>query len=173
MGCPSAAIVVDELIELGARRLLRVGTCGGLQRTLGLGGLVLALSATPIDGTALKYTFGEPYAPTADWDMLHGVVHAAKDLGAKLDVGPVVTADTFRDPDEGSRERWAARGLLAIEMEAAVLFTIGAIRRVQTGCLLAVTDLLVDGVWTRISDDGLAQAVERMTRLALRAVTHP
>lgn len=171
MGCPSAAIVVEELVELGVTRLLRVGTCGGLQPRLVLGGLVLALSATPIDGTSLKYTFGEPHAPTADWDLLHGVVHAAKELGVRVDVGPIVSADTFHDPDEGSRERWAGRGMLAIEMEAAVIFTLGAVRGVQTGCLLAVTDLLVDGVWTRIADDELGRAVERMARLALRAVT--
>jgi DeoD family purine-nucleoside phosphorylase len=171
IGGPSAAIVVEELIELGAKRLLRVGTCGGLQPRLGLGALVLALAAVPVDGTALKYTFGEPHVPTADWDLLHGVVHAAKDLGLPLEVGPVVSSDTFRDPDEGSRERWASRGLLAIEMEAAVLFTLGAIRGVQTGCLLTVTDLFVDGAWTRIPDAELGRAVERLSRLALRAVT--
>lgn len=170
MGCPSAAIVAEELVQLGVKRLLRVGTCGGLQPDLELGSLVLALSATPIDGTALRYTAGEAHAPTADWELLQGVVHAAKGLGARVTVGPVVTADTFYDPDETSRDRWAARGMLAIEMEAAVLFTIGAVRGVQAGCLLTVTDLLVDRIWTRISDADLAVGVERMARLALTAV---
>jgi purine-nucleoside phosphorylase len=171
MGCPSAAIVVDELIQLGVKRLLRIGTCGGLQPNLGLGGLVLALSATPIDATPSRYTSGEPFAPTADWELLHGIVHAAKELGTRISVGPIVTADTFYDPDTESRQRWSSRGLLAIEMEAAVIFTIAALRGVQAGCLLTVTDLLVDGVWTRIPDADLPPAVESMTRLALRAAT--
>src|SRR5438094_10541793 len=65
MGCPSAAIVIEELIQLGARRLIRVGTCGGLQPDLRLGDLVVALSAVPGDSTALRYTGGEAHAPTA------------------------------------------------------------------------------------------------------------
>ena len=169
MGCPSAAIVVEELIQLGVKRLLRIGTCGGLQPSLELGGLVLALSATPIDATALRYTGGEAFAPTADWGLLHGIVHAAKGLGTKISVGPIVTADTFYDPDPESHERWAGRGLLAIEMEAAVIFTIAAHRQAAAGCLLVVTDLFVDGVRTRIADDALAPAVESMALLALNA----
>src|SRR5215208_462228 len=67
MGCPSAAIVVEELIQLGVKRLLRVGTCGGLQPDLRLGDLIVALSAVPADSTAIHYVGGEPHAPTADW----------------------------------------------------------------------------------------------------------
>ena len=60
---------------------------------------------------------------------------------------------------------------LAVEMEAAALFTVGAIRGVQAGCLLTVSDIVVEGVFTRISDDELKAAVDRMTRIALGAVT--
>src|SRR6476659_11127187 len=58
MGCPSAAIVIEELIQLGSTRLIRVGTCGGLQPALALGDLVVALSAVPGDSTALRFTGG-------------------------------------------------------------------------------------------------------------------
>ena len=63
MGCPSAAIVIEELIQLGVKKLVRVGTCGGLQPDLALGDLIVALSAVPADGTARHYVGGEPHAP--------------------------------------------------------------------------------------------------------------
>jgi DeoD family purine-nucleoside phosphorylase len=170
MGSPSLAIVLEELIELGVRRFLRVGTCGSLQQGLGHGELVLALSAVPADGTSPTYTDGEPHVPTGDWDLLHGVVHAAKELGEKLQVGPIVSTDVFYDPDPERHLRWSRRGLLAVEMEAAALFTIAGLRGVQAGCLLAVSDTVIEDTRARISDDRLLDAVERMTRVALTAL---
>ena len=167
---PSTAIVVEELIELGVRRLLRVGTCGGLRPDLGHGDLVLALAAVPADGTARRYVGGEPHCPTADWELVHGAVHAAKELGERLHVGAVVSADAFYDPDPGQHARWAERGLLAVEMEAATLFTIAALRGVQAGCLLAVSDTVTADQRMRISDQGLGEAVDRTTRIALATV---
>ena len=170
MGGPSTAIVVEELVELGAKRLLRIGTCGGLAPDLALGDLVLALSAVPADGTTAQYLAGEPHAPTADWDLLHGAVHAAKELGRAVRVGPVVSTDVFYDPDRGRAGRWAERGVVAVEMEAAALFTIAALRGARAGALLVVSDLIGDQR-TRIPDTELRQAVEAMAELALRAVT--
>jgi DeoD family purine-nucleoside phosphorylase len=171
IGGPSAAIVVEELIQLGVKRLLRVGTCGALQPYLQHGDLVLALSAVPDDGTSRRYANGETIAPTADWDLLHGVVHAAKGIGERISyVGPIVSTDVFYDPDERSFDRWAARGVLAVEMEAAALFTIAALRGVQAGCLLAVSDTW-EGGHERISDDDLQAAVEQMARIALAGIT--
>src|SRR6476661_1150358 len=143
MGCPTAAIVMEELVQLGVKRFLRVGTCGGLQPDLELGDLIVALTAVPADGTARHYVGGEPHCPTADWELVHGAVHAAKELGERLTVGPIASSDVFYDPDPGRHERWASRGVLAVEMEAAVLFTIGALRGVAAGALLAVSDVVL------------------------------
>src|SRR5919199_3513788 len=131
MGCPSAAIVAEELIQLGAKRLIRVGTCGGLSSALAMGDVVVGISAVAADRTAFNYTGGEPHTPTADFGLTHGIVHAAKGMDMRPHVGPIVSSDTFYDPDPERHRRWAARGALAVEMEAAVLFTIGAIRGVQ------------------------------------------
>jgi DeoD family purine-nucleoside phosphorylase len=169
MGCPSAAIVIEELIQLGSTRLIRVGTCGGLQPNLALGDLVVALSAVPGDSTALRFTGGEAHAPTAHFGVTHGLIHAAKGLDLRPHVGPIASSDTFYDPDPDRHKRWAARGVLAVEMEAAVLFTIAALRGVEAACLLTVSDLIHGEEFVRISDAELAAAVERMTRLALRA----
>jgi DeoD family purine-nucleoside phosphorylase len=171
MGTPSTAIVVEELVQLGVTRLLRVGTCGAVSDRVSLGDLVLALAAVPADGTSRRYTGGEPHAPTADWELLHGTVHAAKELGRKLTVGLIASTDVFYEPDEALNDRFAQRGVLAVEMEAAALFTIAALRGVQAGCLLVVSDLVQSR--TRIDDDALARGVEAMAELALRAVTAP
>jgi 5'-methylthioadenosine phosphorylase/purine-nucleoside phosphorylase len=61
--------------------------------------------------------------------------------------------------------------VLAVEMEAAALFTVGAIRGVESGCFLVVSDIVVEGVFTRISDDEMKAAVDRMTTLALDVAT--
>jgi DeoD family purine-nucleoside phosphorylase len=170
MGCPSAAIVFEELTQLGVKRLLRVGTCGGLQPDLKLGALIVAVSAVPADATA-RHLVGEPHAPTSDWELVHGSVHAAKELGKSVRVGPIVSSDLFYNPDDGQYQRWSERGILAVEMEAAVLFTLGALRGVQAGCLLTVSDVVVEGEFVRISDEEMRAAVDQMTELALSVVT--
>ncbi len=112
MGCPSASIVYEELVQLGVKRLVRVGTCGGLQPDLALGDLIVAISATPADGTMLTYTGGEPHAPTADFEVVHAVVHQAKHDGQRVRVGGVVSSDVFYNPDGGQYQRWSDRGIL-------------------------------------------------------------
>ncbi len=171
MGCPSAAIVIEELVQLGVKRILRVGTCGGLQPGMTMGDLIVALSATPADSTASHYVGGEPHAPTADFGLVHEAVHQAKGLGKKVRVGPIVSSDIFYNPDPGLAARWSERGILAVEMEAAVLFTLGALRRIQAGCMLLVSDIVVDGEFIRITDDEMRAAVDQMTELALHTVT--
>jgi len=104
-------------------------------------------------------------------------VHAAKELGQPMHVGPIVSSDVFYNPSEGQYERWSSRGVLGVEMEASALFTvaalggIGKVPGVHGGCLLTVSDIIVEGVFTRITDDELRAAVDRMTRVALMTVT--
>ncbi|MDX6467445.1 MAG: purine-nucleoside phosphorylase, partial [Gaiellaceae bacterium] len=112
-----------------------------------------------------------PHAPTADWGLVHGSVHAAKEIGQPIHVGPVVSSDVFYNPDGEQYQRWSDRGVLGVEMEAAILFTLGALRKVQAGCLLIVSDIVVEGEFTRITDDEMQAAVDRMTRVALATVT--
>jgi DeoD family purine-nucleoside phosphorylase len=171
MGCPGATIVFEELIRLGVKKLLRVGTCGGLQPHHKLGDLIIALTAVPADSTAVHLVRNEPHCPTASWELIHGAVHAAKEMGLTMHVGPIVSSDLFYNPDEGQYERWSKRGVLAVEMEASALFTVGALRGVQSGCLLTVSDIVVEGEFTRITDAELRAAVDRMTRVALATVT--
>jgi 5'-methylthioadenosine phosphorylase/purine-nucleoside phosphorylase len=168
MGCPSAAIVFEELVQLGCTRLIRVGTCGGLQAEIAMGDTVIGISATPDDKTMFNYTRGEQHAPTASWTLVERAVTEARAAGAHVHVGPIVSSDVFYDPDMTKMQRWADRGHLGVEMEAAVLYTIAAIRKIEALTVLTVSDLIVGETSTRISDEELKAGVDGMMRLACR-----
>ena len=166
MGCPSASIVTEELVQLGAKNLLRVGTCGGYSRELQLGDLIVATAATPQDGTVSSITRGVPYAPAAHFDVVHAAHHAAERAGRRTSVGPIVSSDLFYDPEEDPATLWGELGVLAVEMEAAAIFTIAAMHGVRAGCLLTVSDTIGEEI-VRISDEDLQNAVDNMMALAL------
>src|SRR5438876_11696759 len=77
MGCPGATIVFEELIQLGVKKLIRVGTCGGLQPHHALGDLIVALSAVAADSTAMHLVANQPHRPTASRSLIHGGAHEA------------------------------------------------------------------------------------------------
>jgi DeoD family purine-nucleoside phosphorylase len=137
MGGPSAAIVAEELIDLGARTLLRIGTCGALTDEFELGRLLAVREALAEDGTSRALGAGERVE--ADAELLAALVEAGGTAAT------VASTDVFYDSRDGVKERWLAAGAQAVEMEAAALFTVASRRGVRAGCLLAVTDLLAGG----------------------------
>jgi 5'-methylthioadenosine phosphorylase/purine-nucleoside phosphorylase len=168
MGGPSAAIYYSELIQLGVRRLIRVGTAGGLQPSLRMADTVVAVSATSDDGTVALLTGGDPHAPTATWSLLEAAVGAARASGATVHVGAVVSSGLFYDPRPGMLARLAARGHLVVEMEVAVLYTLAAMHGIEAVGLMTVSDLIGvdDGTSERISDAELKLGVDRMMQVA-------
>lgn len=167
MGCPSASIVTDELVQLGAKNLLRVGTCGGYHQDMQLGDLVIATAATAQDGTVSSLTQGTPYAPAANFHLVHAAFHAAEAAGRKTYLGPIVSSDLFYDPVGDPGALWRNLGVLAVEMEAAAIFTIAAMKGVRAGCLLTVSDTIGKEEVVRISDEELKRGVDEMMELAL------
>jgi len=160
MGGPSTAIVAEELIGLGARRLVRVGTCGLLGAGRELGSLLVAGAALCADGASRALGGGE----RADGDPA---------LTAALErvAGPaalVASSDLFYDPEPARAEAWAAAGAAAVEMEAATLFTVARRHGVAAGCLLVVSDVVETG--ERIGDDALHAAELRLGEAALAAL---
>jgi uridine phosphorylase len=152
MGGPSAAIVIQELTELGARRLLRVGTCGALAGSLNLGDLVVAGEALAADGTSRALGAGERVAAPGDL-----VTRFADQLAC----GMVVSTDLFYDERHDLEQSWVAAGALAVEMETATLFTLAAQRGVEAASLLLVSDLLLP-VRSRIDPDELERGEARL-----------
>jgi DeoD family purine-nucleoside phosphorylase len=164
MGGPSAAIVVSELADLGARLLLRVGTCGAVHPSLALGDLVIATGALAEDGTSRA--LGARDRVDGDPGLIEALTAAAD---GRATAGLIVTTDLFYDGEPGNEEAWLAAGALAVEMETATLFVLAARRGIRAAALLTVTDLL-HGERVRIAPDQLAEAEERMGELAMRAL---
>jgi DeoD family purine-nucleoside phosphorylase len=171
MGGPSAAIVIEELVQLGARRFVRVGTCGALVGGFALGDVIVAEQAVCADGTSRALGGGERVA--ADPQLTATLVAAAeRDGGARS--GAVVTTDLFYDADgrhadPGSNLARAGGPVLAIEMETATLFQLARLRGVQAGCVLAVSDLL-GPAHGRIDATAMEAAAERIGRIAAAAL---
>ena len=166
MGGPSAAIVVEELVRLGARRLVRVGTCGALVGGFALGDALVATEAIAADGTS-RALGAAPRVP-GDPALTAALLAAAEaDGGARS--GPVVTTDLFYDEAGGHAEP-PAGDALAIEMEAATVLRIATLRGVQAGCVLIVSDLL-GPARGRIDADALETAARRVGRIAAAALS--
>jgi DeoD family purine-nucleoside phosphorylase len=172
MGTPSFAIVTEELLRLGAKQLIRVGTCGGIGRGIRTGDIVIAMSACPVDGATRTYLHGDPYAPTADWALTHALYHAAREAGIDPHIGTVASVDVFYNTDPDYASKWRGRGVLAFEMEASALFLLAAREGVQAACVLTVSDVLSEEVTTEesyLSPEQLGPAVDRMIEMVLRA----
>lgn len=182
IGTPSLSIVVEELIRLGAKRLIRIGTCGGIGRGVRTGDIVVATAAAPVDGSTRTYLHGDPYAPAADFEITRALVDAARARGVKPGIGPVASVDVFYNPDDDYVTKWKSRGILAFEMEAAALFYLAARAQgsgddVRAGCILTVSDTLgeTDAGETETTEEtymdlgDLEAATVRMIEIALEA----
>jgi uridine phosphorylase len=156
MGGPSAAIVVEELIELGARTLVRIGTCGAVDG-LALGDVVAVGRALCRDGTSRALGGSEEVGPDAE-------------LLAAIDA-PVVTAASvdlfYGEPDTA--------GAQVVEMECATLFTLAGLRGVRAAAVLGVSDVLKDGQRRRLDADALEALGLSLGEVAWKAICefHP
>lgn len=168
MGCPSLAIVVEELVRLGAKTLVRVGTAGIVADAVAPGDLIVATAAVPNDGTTRQYLAGAAYAPTADADVVRALVDAGRARGTPPHVGLIQTEDAFYATAPTHVPELRARGVLAIEMEASALFLLGALRGVRTGCALVASNRIGDAAF--VPPQVLADGVARMTRMTLDAM---
>jgi DeoD family purine-nucleoside phosphorylase len=164
MGGPSAAIVISELVMLGARRLVRIGTCGALHPSLALGDLVVAVEAIAADGTSQALGAGERIAAPAE--LLAALGDAADDSAT---TGPIVSADLFYDGQPERPHEWLAAGALAVEMESATLFALAARHEFDAGAVLLVSDLVLPER-ARIDPEALADGERRMGGLAVAAL---
>jgi uridine phosphorylase len=149
MGGPSAAIVFEELIALGATRLVRIGTCGALDPELGLGTLIAAERVLPADGASRALGAEAPLEPDA------GMLALLLAAGARP--ATVVSSDLFYDPREGTADDWRERGASVVEMEAATILQVAARRDVAAACVLAVSDVPSPGGAKRADAEQLEQ----------------
>jgi DeoD family purine-nucleoside phosphorylase len=150
MGGPSAAVVVEELLDLGARTLIRIGTCGALSSDLALGDLLVATTALAADGASVA--LGASGRVAADEGVTEALLEAGRPRGGARPA-VVASTDLFYDERSGMAAAWRADGAVAVEMEAATVLRVAERRGAAAGCLLAVTDLLGDGRDGRVRID--------------------
>jgi uridine phosphorylase len=165
MGGPSAAIVVEELIALGARRLVRIGTCGALDGRLSAGDVVVAERVLPADGASAALGAGEPLEPEP------GLTRALADGGSPRVT--VVSSDLFYDPREAATREWIDKGAAAVEMEAATVLAVAGLRGAAAACVLGVSDVPDGDGMRRLSEEELEALGVKLGKLGYAAVRSP
>jgi len=171
MGIPSFSIYAHELInDYGAKTLVRVGSCGALADSLQLRDVIAAIGASTDSGINRQRFDGViDYAPVADFGLLRGAVDAAAARGIDVTVGQVLSADVFYTDRPDLPERLAQYGVLAVEMEAAALYTLAAKFDVRALALLTVSDHIVRSEELPAADR--ERTFSQMVEVALDTVT--
>lgn len=148
IGGPSASIALEELVNIGAKTFIRVGTCGGIQTDVKGGDIVIATGAIRMEGTTREYAPIE-FPAVANLDVVNSLVQSAKNFGHEYHTGVVQCKDSFygqHSPEKmpvnyellNKWEAWKRMGCLASEMESAALFIVGSFLRVKVGSVFLV-----------------------------------
>lgn len=155
MGCPSAAIALEELIMSGAKYFIRLGTTGALQKNINIGDIIIPTSAVRLEGTSVEYIPIE-FPAIADIDIVDALIKVTHNKNKKFHIGIIMSHDAFykgsvfADTDFLKREQvWIDSNVLSVENESSALFTIGYLRKVKVGTILtAVANHLTRNVIT-------------------------
>ncbi len=144
IGCPSAAIAVEELSAVGVESFIRVGTTGALQEEIEIGDVVVATGAAKDEGTTERYESNTvPAVP--EYDVLSALVEAAETREEPVHVGPIASDDAFYAETDEYIDSWERAGLLSVEMEAAAIFTLARRKGLRAGAICTVDGNLVAG----------------------------
>ncbi len=144
MGIPSALIYYTELIRFyGVKRLIRVGSCGGLTESVRLGDLICASAAGTDSAAITTLNNGLNLPSIASWSLLKSASELASSSGIPMTVGPVFTSDLFYGPDLNLFSELRDLGILGVEMEIAGLYTIAAVEGIEALALVTVSDDIV------------------------------
>ncbi|WP_254763028.1 nucleoside phosphorylase [Natrinema marinum] len=192
IGCPSAAIAIEELANVGVETFVRVGTTGALQSGIEIGDMIVATGAAKNEGTSKRYEAVE-YPAVPDYDVLSALVDSAEAHAAQrtadsansetangdedVHVGPIASDDAYYAETDAAVDDWEAAGLLSVEMEAAAVFSLARRRGLRAGAICTVDGNLVEGTQkgTDTEDDELPDKaknnVGRAIDIALEAAT--
>jgi len=174
IGCPSASIVVEELIQLGVQRVIRIGTCGGIGKGIKPLDMIAAISAAPLDGATRTLVQGEPIAPHADFSILHEAYEVAHEMGVSLLFDGIASVDIFYNPFPDYTDKLRGLGAIAVEMETSLIYYLAKKNRIKAASFLLVSDIVgkhEDEFTTFVTDEDLAKGMETLIELVLRAAT--
>ncbi|WP_293030275.1 nucleoside phosphorylase [Natronococcus sp.] len=176
IGCPSAAIAIEEMANVGVETFIRVGTTGALQSNIEIGDMIVATGAAKNEGTSKRYEDVE-YPAVPDYEVLSSLVDSAEANDEDVHVGPIASDDAYYAETDEHVADWEDAGLLSVEMEAAAVFTLARRRGLSAGAICTVDGNLVEGTQkgTDTEDDELPEKaknnVGRAIDIALEATT--
>ncbi|AFZ72364.1 nucleoside phosphorylase [Natronobacterium gregoryi] len=176
IGCPSAAIAIEELANVGVETVVRVGTTGALQSDIEIGDMIVATGAAKNEGTSKRYE-DVSYPAVPDYDVLSALVDSAEANDEAIHVGPIASDDAYYAETDEYVADWEDAGMLSVEMEAAAVFSLARRRGLRAGAICTVDGNLVEGTQkgTDTEDDELPEKaknnVGRAIDIALEAAT--
>lgn len=145
MGMPSIGIYSHELIvDYNVKNLIRIGSCGSFRKEVKVRDVILAMSASTNSNFASQFGLPGTYAPTASYALLEKAKRAADEKNIPVVIGNILSSDIFYDADPNAWKKWAALGVLGVEMEAAALYMHAAKLGANALAILTVSDSLVD-----------------------------
>ena len=168
MGMPSLSIYANELIrDFDAQTLIRIGSCGGMQPSVKVRDVIIAMTATSVTTPSSTIFRDVNFAPTADWTLLRNAVAAAEAQGITPHVGGIYSSDTFYDERPDLNEQVVRHGVLGVEMEAAELYTVAARFNRRALAVLTVSDHLQTG--EALPSEDRERSFGEMVEIALAA----
>lgn len=168
MGMPSLSIYANELLkDYGAKTLIRIGSCGGMQASVKVRDVIIAMTATSVSTPSLGIFREVNFAPSADWSLLSAAVAAAEAKSIPTHVGGIYSSDVFYDERPDLTEQMTRHGILGVEMEAAELYTLAARYGARALAVLTVSDHLQTG--EALPSEDREQSFGDMVEIALHA----
>ncbi|KEQ22237.1 purine-nucleoside phosphorylase [Paenibacillus tyrfis] len=169
MGNPSMSIYVSELInDYGAKKLIRIGTCGAMQKELNIRDIILAQAVSSDSNLTEKIFYGCNYAPTADFSLLLKAYQQAQAKQVNVFVGNIYNSDEFYRETLDRLHKFMDFGVLAVEMESTSLYTLAAKYGVQALSILTVGSQLLTN--ERLTHKESEQSFYEMVEIALNTV---
>ena len=176
IGCPAAAIAIEELSNVGAKTIIRIGTCGGLIKGMQPGDIVIPYAAQCLDGTTREYDPSIEQVQ-ADRDVVSSLIAAAKDLGVKYFFGINRTHDAFYEPIENFIKLEGKR-FVSSEMECSAVFLISRLKNIRAGAILVVNTPEVpeevrddpDIIYRLVDEKKVQQGMDNAIKISLEAI---
>jgi uridine phosphorylase len=178
IGCPTTAIAMEELMNIGADTFIRVGTTGALVPHLDRGDIVVATGAVRWEGTSKTYIATE-YPAVASYQVVNALLQAANELGIKVHPGIIISSDAYYGGNDEVLRKFGEANVLSIEMEASLMFTLAGIRGVRAGAICTVDGNIFKGTGKGEFEPGeksgelterVQQSIEDEIKIAVRAV---